>query len=204
MSDDSMYHAESRMLQDQFDTHRLADRLAETLVRSRFTDEDRHFIEQQRMFFLATTDAAGFPDCSYKGGDPGFVRVHGDQTLIFPSYDGNGMFKSLGNIRSSPGVGLLFLNFEQPKRLRVNGTASVSADDPLIEGFPGAQLLVRVTARHIFPNCPRYIPRMQMVEPSAYVPAPGRTPPIPKWKTFAEFKDVLPAGDPARADDNKA
>jgi hypothetical protein len=201
MSEGSMYHEESRKLQDQFDARRLADRLVDTLVRSSFTDEDRTFIEQQRMFFLATTDAEGFPDCSYKGGDPGFVRVHDERTLIFPSYDGNGMFKSLGNIRANPGVGLLFLNFEQPKRLRVNGTATVSSDNPLMDGFPGAQLLVQVTVHHVFPNCPRYIHRMQMVEPSPYVPASGRVPPIPKWKTFPQFKDVLPSGDPARSED---
>ena len=201
MNERSLYHEESRKLQDQFDSRRLADRLAGTLVRSAFTDEDRQFIAQQHMFFLATTDADGFPDCSYKGGDPGFVRVHDERTLIFPSYDGNGMYKSLGNIRANPGVGLLFMSFEQPKRLRVNGTATVAADDPLMREFPGAQLMVRVTARHIFPNCPRYIHRMQLVERSEYVPAAGCTPPVPKWKTWPQFNEVLPAGDPARLKD---
>ena len=195
-----MYHAESRKLQDQFDTRRLADRLVETLVRATFTEEDRKFIESQRMFFLATTDADGFPDCSYKGGDPGFVRILDERTLVFPSYDGNGMFKSLGNIRANPAVGLLFMSFETPKRLRVNGTATVVAEDAAMELFPGAQLLVRLTPRHIFPNCPRYIPKMQMMEPSPYVPRPGCTAPIPKWKTWPQFNDVLAAGDPARKD----
>ena len=199
MSERPMYHEESRKLQDQFDTRRLADRLADTLLRTSFTDEDRQFIGEQRMFFLATTDADGFPDCSYKGGDPGFVRVHDDRTLIFPSYDGNGMYKSLGNIRANPAVGLLFMSFEKPKRLRVNGTATVAADDPLMKDFPGAQLLVRVTARHIFPNCPRYVHRMQLVERSEYVPAEGCVAPVPKWKTFPQFNEVLPAGDPARS-----
>ena len=193
-----MYHDESRKLQDQFDTRRLADRLVETLVRTAFTDEDRTFIEGQRMFFLATTDADGFPDCSYKGGDPGFVRALDERTLVFPSYDGNGMFKSLGNIRANPAVGLLFMSFETPKRLRVNGTAIVSADDAAMDLFPGAQLLVRVTPRHVFPNCPRYIPKMQMLEPSPYVPRSGCSAPIPKWKTWPQFKEVLPASDPAR------
>jgi uncharacterized protein len=198
MREQSMYHEESRKLQDEFDTRRLADRLEEHLVRSSFTDEDRQFIAQQSMFFLATTDAEGFPDCSYKGGDPGFVRVLDSQQMVFPSYDGNGMFKSLGNIRAHAPVGLLFLNFEQPRRLRVNGTASVSSDDPLLKEFPGAQLLVRVQARQIFPNCPRYIHRLQTVEPSPYTPRADCTPPIPKWKTFPQFNDALPAGDPAR------
>ena len=198
MTDRAMYQEESRKLQDQFDTRRLADRLAERLLRSTFNDEDRSFIEGQRMFFLATTDADGFPDCSYKGGDPGFVRVIDDQTLVFPSYDGNGMFKSLGNIRANPAIGLLFLSFEEPKRLRVNGTATVSFDDSTMGLFPGAQLLVRVTPHHIFPNCPRYIPKMQMVEGSPYVPRAGCTAPIPNWKKRPHFKEVLPASDPAR------
>lgn len=201
MSVPSMYHAQARELQDLFDTRRLADRLVEKVVRARFTEEDRTFIEQQSMFFLATADAEGFPDCSYKGGAPGFVRVLDETTLAFPSYDGNGMFRSLGNLRSNPRVGLLFLNFEKPKRLRVNGTASVGIEDPLLPLVTGAQAIVRVQAHHIFSNCPRYIHRMQLVERSPYVPAEGVTPPIPAWKTFPEFKDVLPSGDPARAGD---
>ena len=201
MSVPPMYHAQSRELQDLFDTLRLADRLVEKLVRARFTEEDRTFIEKQSMFFLATADAEGYPDCSYKGGAPGFVRMLDETTLAFPSYDGNGMFKSLGNLRANPRVGLLFLNFEKPQRLRVNGTASVSTEDPLLSLVPGAQAIVRVSAHHIFPNCPRYIHRMQFVERSPYVPAEGVTPPVPKWKTFPEFKDVLPSGDPARSKD---
>lgn len=198
MGDWPMYHEESRKLQDEFDTRRLADRLVERLLRSTFNDEDRNFIEGQRMLFLATTDADGFPDCSYKGGDPGFVRVIDERTLVFPSYDGNGMFKSFGNMRANPAVGLLFLSFEEPKRLRVNGTAIVSSDDPAMGLFPGAQLLVRVTPHHIFPNCPRYIPKMQMVELSPYVPQAGCSAPIPTWKKRPHFKEVLPSGDPAR------
>ena len=201
MSVPPMYHAQSRELQDLFDTRRLADRLVEKLVRARFTEEDRAFIEKQSMFFLATADSEGYPDCSYKGGAPGFVRVLDPSTLAFPSYDGNGMFKSLGNLRANPRVGLLFLNFEKPQRLRVNGTASVNTEDPLLSLVPGAQAIVRVSAHHIFPNCPRYIHRMQFVERSPYVPAEGVTPPVPKWKTFPEFKDVLPSGDPARSKD---
>jgi predicted pyridoxine 5'-phosphate oxidase superfamily flavin-nucleotide-binding protein len=200
MTDHPLYHEHARALQDQFDTRRLADRLEERLVRTRFTDEDREFIARQSMFFLATADAQGLPDCSFKGGAPGFVRVLDEETLAFPSYDGNGMFKSLGNVLANPNVGLLFLSFEQPKRLRVNGTASLSAEDPLLAGFPGAQLLVRVRARHVFPNCPRYIPRMQLLEASPYNPAEGCVPPVPKWKTFTHFNEVLPAGDPARSE----
>jgi predicted pyridoxine 5'-phosphate oxidase superfamily flavin-nucleotide-binding protein len=200
MEDRPIYHGESRQLQDQFDSRRLADRLAERLLRTSFNEDDRLFIENQRMLFLATTDAEGFPDCSFKGGDPGFVRILNEETLVFPSYDGNGMFKSLGNIRANPAVGLLFINFESPKRLRVNGTATVSADDPDMGLFPGAQLLVRVTPHHIFPNCPRYIPAMQVVEPSPYVPRAGCEAPVPNWKKQPQFNEVLPRGDAARQD----
>ena len=194
-----LYHQGSRQLQDQCDTRRLADRIDEQLSRSAFTADDRTFVETRAFFFLATADSSGWPDCSYKGGLPGFVRVVDERTLAFPSYDGNGMFRSLGNVLVNPQVGLLFIDFEAPRRLRVLGTASVSADDLLRAEFTGAQHVVRVRAERIFPNCPRYIHRMKLVELSAYVPSPGTTPPVPAWKRFAIFSDVLPRGDPANA-----
>jgi len=197
MNDVPMYHHGSRQLQDQFATRKLADRLVEVLARTEFTDDDRAFIESRPLFFLATADAEGHPDCSYKGGLPGFVRVVDRQTLAFPSYDGNGMFKSLGNVLVNPHVGLLFIDFESPKRLRVNGEASVDAHDALLSEFAGAQMMVRVRAKAIFPNCPRYIHKMQIIEQSVYAPCEGHTPPVPKWKRFPEFREVLPPGDPA-------
>ena len=189
------FHEGMRAWQDRFDSRRLADRLEERLGRQRFTDDDRAFIESRTMFFLATADAAGRPDCSYKGGDAGFVRVTAADELAFPSYDGNGMFRSIGNISVHAPVGLLFIDFEQPRRLRVNGLASVAADDPLRGAFTGAQLVVRVRATHIFPNCPRYIHRTPPAEPSPYVPRPGVEPPVPAWKRFEIFRDVLPRDD---------
>ena len=200
MNEIPMYHEGSRRLQDEFATRKLADRLVEVLVRDAFSDDDLAFIESRQLFFLATADLQGRPDCSYKGGLPGFVRVIDPHTLAFPSYDGNGMFKSLGNLLVNPQAGLLFIDFESPKRLRVNGHASVHQDDPLLPGFVGAQLIVRVRADAIFPNCPRYIHTMRMLESSAYVPRERHTPPVPKWKQFAEFRDVLPPGDPAAKD----
>ena len=194
------YHAGMRELQDRFDTRRLADRLEERLARSAFSDEDRAFIESRSFFFLATADAQGRPDCSYKGGDAGFVRITAADELAFPSYDGNGMFRSLGNVLVQPAVALLFIDFERPNRLRVNGRASLADDDPLLREFTGAQLIVRVRAERIFPNCPRYIHRMSVIEPSPYVPREGSTPPVPKWKRMEAFSDVLPRGDKARED----
>ena len=181
------YHDGARRLQDRFDSRRLADSLAERLSRTAFTEEDRAFIEGRNMFFLATADASGQPDCSYKGGVPGFVRVTGPSELSFPSYDGNGMFRSLGNVLVNPCVGLLFLDFERPRRLRVNGRATIAEE---VSGFEGAQLVIRVAAQTIFPNCPRYIHRLQLVETSVYAPCPGHEPPEPGWKQ--SFKDVLP------------
>jgi uncharacterized protein len=187
-----LYHEQCRVLQDHFDSRRIADRLAEKLLRSQFSDEDRAFIAEQRLFFLATADEHGHPDCSYKGGAPGFVRVVAPDTLAFPSYDGNGMFKSLGNIRANPAVGILFIDFERGNRLRVNGRAALRLDDEMKGEWPGAQAVVRVRAEHIFPNCPRYIHKMQLAEPSPYVPEAGRPAPVPGWKRNPAFKDYLP------------
>lgn len=187
-----LFHDGNRQLQDQFDSRRIADRLEEKLTRQAFTPSDRAFIEGAMAFFLATADAAGRPDCSFKGGAPGFVRVIGDDELAFPDYDGNGMFKSLGNIVANPAVGLLFIDMgSQPRRLRVNGTARVSRDDPMMQRFAGAQLLVRVKAQAIFPNCPRYIVTPGATEPSTYAPRPGYQPPEPAWKGFDDFKDYV-------------
>ena len=187
-----MYHDGNRRLQDDFDSRRIADRLETRLTRTAFSADDKAFIESAIYFFIATADAEGRPDCSFKGGAPGFVRVTGDSELAFPDYDGNGMFKSLGNLTVNPNVGLLFIALHgRPGRLRVNGTARVSRDDPLLKETVGAQLIVRVAARAIFPNCPRYIPKLQLTEPSIYVPQPGCDPPEPAWKSFDAFKDAV-------------
>jgi predicted pyridoxine 5'-phosphate oxidase superfamily flavin-nucleotide-binding protein len=192
MPESVMYHDGNRQLQDQFDSRRIADRLEEKLTSREFSADDKSFIESLPYFFLATADAEGQPDCSFKGGPPGFVRVTGPSELAFPDYDGNGMFKSLGNIVVNADIGLLFIAMHgKPQRLRVNGTAKVSDSDPLLAETVGAQLIVRVTARAIFPNCPRYIPKMQLAEPSIYTPQAGCDAPEPKWKDFADFKDVM-------------
>lgn len=195
MSQSDVYHSGMRELQDLRDTRRLADRLAEVTLRQRFTDEDIAFIQRSRMFFLATASADGFPDCSYKGGAPGFVRVTDGTTLEIPDYDGNGMYRSWGNVRSNPQVALLFIDFETPKRLRVNGRAEVIQDPGCVASHEGAVFVVRVHAERIFPNCPRYIHRMQLVEESVHAPRPDHVPPVPAWKTFEVFRDALPERD---------
>lgn len=186
-----LYHEGSRQLQDRFDSRRIADRLEQVTLHTTLTDDDRAFIEGCAMFFLATADAEGAPDCSYKGGTPGFVRVVDEDIVAFPDYDGNGMFRSLGNILVNPRVALLFVDFMQPNRLRVHGHATVH-DDALLTLYPGARLIVRVQVERVFPNCPRYIHKMQLVEHSVYVPDIDHTPPEPDWKRMSEFRDALP------------
>lgn len=193
----SIYGASNRLWQDRFDTRRLADRIEERKLDDAIDADDRAFIEARDMFFLATADADGMPQCSYKGGDPGFVRVLDERTLAFPSYDGNGMYLSLGNVTANPRVGLLFVDFEGQKRLRLNGIASIDLEDPLLGEYPRAQCVVRVQATEVFPNCPRYIHKLQLVARSRFTPRADCEPPVPDWKRREWARDVLAAGDPA-------
>jgi predicted pyridoxine 5'-phosphate oxidase superfamily flavin-nucleotide-binding protein len=193
------YHDGHRRLQGRFDTRRLADRLDERFVQRGTIDaDDKAFIERQDMFFLATADEEGRPNCSYKGGDPGFVRVLDERTIAFPNYDGNGMYLSMGNLLRNPHVGLLFISFTEQKRLRLNGIASIEEGDELLAEYPRAQFVVRVRATQVFPNCPRYIHRYELAERSRFVPKAECEPPVPDWKRRDWARDVLPASDPAR------
>ena len=192
------FSEDHRFWQDKFDTRRIADRIDELLVSDTIDAHAKQFIEARDLFFLATCDADGHPQCSYKGGAPGFVQVVDEHTLAFPVYDGNGMFLSLGNIRAHAEVGMLFVDFEHPNRLRLNGVATVDPDDALLASMPGAILVVRVRTTHVFPNCSRYIHKMQRVERSPFVPKPNVAPPIPDWKRMEWAQDYLPENDPAR------
>jgi hypothetical protein len=192
-----LFHDGNRVLQDEFGSRALADRLEQRLTRTAFTADDKQFIESAIYFFIATADANGHPDCSFKGGAPGFVRVTAPSELAFADYDGNGMFKSLGNIDVNPHVGLLFIAMHgKPQRLRVNGRARVERDDPLMHEIAGAQLIVRVAAQAIFPNCPRNIPELELRGHSKYVPLAGESRVEPGWKNFDAFKDVVPPRRP--------
>ena len=192
------YTDAQRDLQVRFDSRRIADRINDVLVHDFIDPGSASFIESRDMMFVSTVDASGQPTCSYKGGDPGFVRVVDEQTLAYPAYDGNGMFLTLGNVAETSKVGLLFIDFEHPNRLRVHGDASVSADDPLLDTWVGAIAVIRVAVTEVFPNCPRYVHRMQLVERSKFVPR-GAPPPVPDWKRADWACDALPANDPARA-----
>jgi predicted pyridoxine 5'-phosphate oxidase superfamily flavin-nucleotide-binding protein len=192
-----LYHGGSRGLQERFDTRRIADRLEEKTVRDFIDDDDRAFIEARDMFFIATADADGKPQSSYKGGDPGFVRVLDERTIAFPNYDGNGMYLTMGNLAVNPQVGLLFIDFEGRKRMRLNGVASIDEGDPLLEEYPEAQFVVRVRATEVFPNCPRYIHEYKLVQRSRFVPKADCETPVPAWKTREWSHDALPKDDPA-------
>ena len=170
------------------------------LQRDEISKEDQMFIEGRDMFFLSTVDEEGRPTVSYKGGDPGFVKVVNKNTIAFPDYDGNGMFYSLGNIASSAYVGMLFINFEKPERLRVQGTATVSDDDPLIDEYKEVKFMVRVKVDAAWINCPRYVHRMQKVKKSRYVPREDSQTPLAGWKRIDIVQSVLPARDKGRAE----
>ncbi|MEM1161836.1 MAG: pyridoxamine 5'-phosphate oxidase family protein, partial [Pseudomonadota bacterium] len=154
---ESMFHAGHRTLQDRFDGRRVADALEKHRRYDAFGAAQVELIERSAFFFLATAHN-GSVDCSFKGGPPGFVRVTGDTTLEWPDFDGNSMYRSLGNIAESPSVGLLFIRFDGTStRLRVNGSATIDFDHPGLKKWPGAKVMVHLQAREIFPNCPRYI-----------------------------------------------
>ena len=195
------YHQHARQLQDKYDTRKMADRIAE-FAPPLIIPENKAMIEAMDMFFLATADAQGRPQVSYKGGDPGFVKVVDETTLAFPIYDGNGLFLSAGNVLANPNVGLLFIDFMNPHRVRVNGTASIQDNDPLMSQYPGAVMIVRIAVREIFGNCPRYVHKMQLVKRSKFVPKPNVETPEPVWKYLNAIQDVLPEKDAKKITSN--
>lgn len=187
-----LYGDQHRDLQDSFDSRAMADRVEQLAVSTEIDDGTRQFIESRDMFFLTTIDHKGRPTVSYKGGQAGhFVKVIDDKTLAFPSYDGNGMYFSMGNIQGNPEIGLLFIDFEKPHRIRVQGTAQVSATDPLLKEWKEADMVVRLSISVLWRNCPRYIHRYEKVKTSHYVPNNDCETPIATWKRVHEVQDVL-------------
>lgn len=193
MSD--FYTDEQRALQEQFSTRALADRLTELTVHATFTDDDIAFIASRDFFFLATTDAGGNPTVSYKGGRTGFVSI-ADNRLIFPCYDGNGMFLSMGNVKATAKVGLLFIDFQVPKRLRVQGRARLEASSE-----PGNLATVVIEPTSIFVNCPRYIHRYARVEEAKHAPGEDGSAPLAQWKRLDAVYDALPDADRKAVDE---
>jgi predicted pyridoxine 5'-phosphate oxidase superfamily flavin-nucleotide-binding protein len=195
-----LYAAPQRAFQDMFDTCRIADASEQIIVHSEISHDKKAFIESRDMFFLATVDARGFPTCSYKGGDPGFIRVVDRNTLAFPSYDGNGMFYSMGNIRGYAKIGMLFIDFETPHRMRLQGTASIDENDPMIMDYDGADLVVRVHVEELFINCPRYVHRYHKINPSQYVTRADCDTPLAVWKRIDAIQPALASCDQGKAE----
>lgn len=193
-----LYGNQHRRLQQQFETEALADRVEDAVVKTTISEHDRAFLQSRDMFFLSTVDQTGRPTVSYKGGDPGFVKVTDDKTLVFPSYDGNGMFFSMGNIVGNPKLGLLFIDFEVPNRVRIQGHATVSSNDPMIENYVEADLIVRVTISEIWTNCPRYVHTYKKAVESHYIPRRAVKTPFAEWKRIDALQDVLPPRDQGR------
>lgn len=199
MSDD-FYGDAQRALQDAFDTRQLADAHQLSIIAEGIDDDRKAFIESRDFFFLSTVGADGFPTVSYKGGPTGVVHVEDERTIVFPSYDGNGMFLSMGNIGASAKIGLLFIDFETPNRLRLHATATVHSDDAAAERFPGAELIVRARVDNTFINCARYIHPHTRVSSSEYVPDESGAQPFPAWKRIDLIQPFLPPADQGKAE----
>jgi hypothetical protein len=191
-----LYTQSQRNMQDEFGTRPLALAHANGIVHEVFTDEERAFISERDMFFLATADDRGRPTVSYKGGSPGFVSFEGNN-LVFPSYDGNGMYLSMGNICDQQQVGLLFIDFETPRRCRVGGVATISREFDR-DKHVGAELVVTVRPIEIFVNCPRYIHRYRKEQESRHVPVAGKPQPLAPWKRIDTLYPSLSEEDRLR------
>ena len=194
-----LYKDNHRALQDEFGTRALADRVEEAIFATEFDDASRAYIGAVDFFFLATVDGEGQPTVSYKGGFLGFVKITGPSTLVFPNYDGNGMFLSMGNLAGTRKIAMLFIDFVKPSRMRLKGEASILRDSPLLAEYPEANFLVQVEVTGIWANCPRYVHRYERVESSRYVPEAGKQTPLAGWKRRADVQDVLRPEDAARA-----
>lgn len=186
-----LYDEPHRALQDRFQSRAMADRIEQIALKTEIGEEERAFIESRDFFFLSTVNAQGQPTVSYKGGNPGLVKVRDANTLIFPSYDGNGMYLSMGNISANAHVGFLFIDFERPFRMRAQGLAELSQAPELMAHYKEADLVVRVKVTELWMNCPRYIHRFQRVKGSRYVPQEQAETPVCEWKRIDAVQDVL-------------
>lgn len=190
-----LYGKQHRALQQDFDTVKLADAVNTNIVSNEIGEEHRGFIESRDMFFLTTIDHRGYPTCSYKGGNPGFIKIIDSKTLAFPSFDGNGMFLSMGNITINNQVGMLLIDFETPNRFRIHGNASIRRDEESLKMFLGAEMVVFVNIVEIFVNCARYIHRYKRIASAKHVPRENESVALPHWKRIDGLQESLPARD---------
>ncbi len=126
------------------------------------------FMEAQAFFFIATANSRGECDCSFRGrefnraGQPyPLLKILDAKTLVFPDFSGNKLYNSLGNILVNPHIGMLFVDFQNRSRARVNGAAKIIEDKRAYEDiWPTAQRYVRVAVQQAYPNCRARIPKM--------------------------------------------
>ena len=198
MDDRSFFHDGMRAFQDTFDGRRTADAIEKNRKHYEFWDDEKQWIESTPYFFIASS-FEDYIDCNIKSGDPGFIKVVGPNTIEYPEYDGNSMYRTLGNISESPNVGLLFVKFDgKSTRIRINGKASIHDDAETLARHYGAKVVVRIECE-IFTNCPRYVPNLLQDKSSGDVPREGQgTPPAPEWKGRDYIRDILPRDDPHR------
>jgi predicted pyridoxine 5'-phosphate oxidase superfamily flavin-nucleotide-binding protein len=198
---DKFYSDSQKKIQAELGCENLANAMATAIVFEDIQQEHKQFISTRDYFFLSTVNANGEPTVSYKGGHQGFVKVLSATKLAFPSYDGNGMFYSMGNIAETTKIGMLFIDMETPHRVRLQGTATVTKDAGLMSEYPGANMVVEVEVTSVFINCARYIHKHKRLETSKYVPDAAGNQPFPAWKRIDFFQDILPADDSVRAND---
>ncbi len=194
----AFYTDSQREQQALHDSQRLADAVAGAIVQTELSPQHAGFIASRDFFFLSTVNGRGEPTVSYKGGAPGFVRVDDDKTLSFPIFDGNGMFLSAGNIAETAKIGMLFIDFETPDRVRVQATATLSEDASALAEFPGAIALVQARIDHVFINCARYIHKHQRLQSSPHVPDATGAQPHATWKRIDMLQDHLSDADRER------
>jgi predicted pyridoxine 5'-phosphate oxidase superfamily flavin-nucleotide-binding protein len=194
------FHEGMREWQDKFDGRRTAEAIESHRKHYDFWEDEREWIETAQFFFIATA-WGDYVDCSIKSGDPGFIKLLDNGVIEYPEYDGNSMYRTLGNITKNPNVGLLFVPFDgKSRRTRMNGKATIHDDDETLKRHFGAKRVVRIQCE-IYPNCPRYVPNLRDGEKSPHIPRDGEgTPPAPEWKTRDYIRDILPKGDPHKVE----
>lgn len=195
----AFYTESQQKVQAQFETQTLAATMEETIIEDSLNERHQAFISSRDFFFLSTVNSKGEPTVSHKGGGVGTVKVIDEKTLAFPAYDGNGMFLSLGNIADTAKIGLLFIDFETPNRVRVQATAQMQHDDPLLAEYPGAIAVVRAHVDQAFINCARYIHKHERLETSKYVPDADGSAPFATWKRIDGMQGRLRPEDEGRA-----
>ncbi len=186
------YGEQQRALQDEFQSRPLADRLEKLIVKTTMDADVQSFVSGRDLVTLSTVDEQGFPTVSHKGGDVGFVKIVDDKTLLVPCYDGNGMWLSAGNVQGQSQVGLLFIDLENPHRVRMQGYAQLRRDKSVLDLWPEVALAIEVKIEKLWINCPRYIHRYQRIETSAHVPRTGHVTEPADWKSHEAIGDVVP------------